>query len=652
MPNISTGTPVKQKMLYCNMMRSKHYILIGCALMALASCVRDVDVTSGNNGDTQGTPIKFGPTVVPVKSMVEDDQTLQTQSMSLYGWTYLDPVDRNLPFFVMNDFTMWFDGSYWDYTPHQYWVTNTDKYGFAAIWPRFISRNDRDFKPTELTEETTPFDDSFISDDVVRNVISLVIPGNAYLTNILNEIMGGYVEVPKADYGKTVNIPMEHALCAFRFRVRNLTENPICLTNWHMTGLQTHADMMAVIIGGKADGTHTQILHRIEDARLLESSGPGIWIEHAPVEVTGIRDKIKIKTMDAEGNVSASASTDWIECADPTSGENNYKYIVISQKLPESFHKDSESASLDSGKETEKNNYKEEVKNKYKTKYPNYSQEIYWGWDKNMHVDNFYVPLAYERGASLMDFNGNGIRGDKGDYDLNVHVYECRSHMVRCDNNGNPSSTGARYYPNGGIYMPVSSTNEANLYSPYFMSSESHTGPVEDWRESMGPINSSSLTNSHTNSDGTFSVFRWEANNGNNTLGTTDPNYNNYRWPATIITEAIANATADNGVFPLSVHGGDLANALNKDGYVTMFPQDISKLEFCFETSPKVINTSGVEQDYYSAPVKRTVHVADFTENHEWVSGYKYDYLITVTTDKILVTLDVEPWKERESILE
>ena len=630
------------------MMRSKHYILIACALMVLTSCVRDVDVTAGNNGDTsQGTPIMFGPTVVPVKSMVEDNATLQTKNMSLYGWTFLDPADPDLPFFTMNDFTMWFGGGYWDYTPHQYWVTNTNKYGFAAIWPRFISRNDRDFKPTDLTSTTTPFDDTFISDDVVRNVIALVIPGNAYLTNILDEIMGGYVEVPKADYGKTVDIPMEHALCAFRFRVRNLTEKPICLTNWHMTGLKTHADMASVIIGGKADGTHTQILHRIEDARFLN-------IRHAPVEVTHSRDFILIKTLDEEGNLGtqtyedladgdkddntfASLHSNWQGCVDPAPGDNNYKYIVISQKLPES--------SLD-GSDIDA------VKTKYQTKYPNYSKQIYWGVAKNMHVNNYYVPLAYERGASLMDFDGDGVRGDVDDYNLKVKVYECRSHMVRCNDSGEPSDTGGRYYPNGGIYMPVSSTNEANLYSPYFMSSESHTTPIEDWKESMGAINSASLTNSHTNADGTYSVFRWTACNDKQTHAEGEEGFNSQRWPATIITDAIANAAADNEIYPLSVRGGDLATALNKDGYVTMFPQDISKLEFSFETAPKVISTGGVEQDYYTAPVKRTVHVADFTKNHEWVSGYKYDYLITVTTDKILVTLDVEPWKERHSVLE
>lgn len=601
------------------MMKGKRYILIACALAALCSCVKPDQPGSGRQ-ISEGTPILFGPSVVPVKSLVESDEDLQTGNMSLYGWTFLDPVIPTLPFFTMNDQTMWYNGGMWDYAPHQYWITNTEKYGFAAIWPHFISRNDRDFKPTELTDTTTPFDDAFISDDVVRNIIALVIPGNAYLTNILNEVMIGYTEVPKADYGKTVNIPMEHALCAFRFRVRNLTEKPICLTNWHMTGLKTHADMVAGIIGGKADGTHTQILRRIEDQRL----DPGVWLRHAPVEVANTRDMIRIKTMDADGNVSAGTS-DWIECVDPAAGDNNYKYIVISQKLSE----------------TSKTLTKEAVKAKYVTKYPNYSREIYWGEDKNMHVDNFYVPLAYERGASLMDFDGDGIRGDTGDYDLKVKVYECRSHMVKCDSSGNPSSTGGRYYPNGGIYMPVSSINEANLYSPYFMSSESHTTPIEDWKESMGAINSASLTNSHTNADGTYSVFRWDALNSSA-----------QRWPATDITEAIENAAADNDVYPLSVRGGDLANALNKDGYVTMFPQDISKLEFCFETSSKVISQSGDEQDYYSAPVKRTVKVADITKNHEWLSGYKYDYLITVTTDKILVTLDVEPWKERHSVLE
>lgn len=625
------------------MMKGKSYILIFCSLAALVSCVKELDQQGSDRQISEGTPIIFDPSVMPVKSMVESDEDLQSQNMSLYGWTFLDKDDPELPSFTMNDQTMWHTGGgNWDYSPHQYWITNTQKYGFATIWPRFISRNDRDFHPSELTATTTPFDDSFISDDVVRNVIALVIPGNAYLTNILNEVMGGYVEVPKADYGKTVNIPMEHALCAFRFRVRNLTDNPICLTNWHMTGLKTHADMVSVIIGGKADGTHTQILHRIEDARFLN-------IRHAPVEVTHSRDFILIKTLDSEGNLGTQAYEDladgdkddntfaslhpnWQGCVDPAPGDNNYKYIVISQKLPES--------SLD-GSDIET------VRGKYQTKYPNYSKQIYWGEAKNMHVSNYYVPLAYERGASLMDFDGDGVRGDVGDYDLKVKVYECRSHMVRCDNNGDPSNSGTRYYPNGGIYMPVSSTNEANLYSPYFMSSESHTTPIEDWRESMGAINSPSLTNSHANDDGTYSVFRWDALNSSA-----------LRWPATIITDAIEHYK--NGhkpeefsdCYPLSVRGGDLANALNKDGYVTMFPQDISKLEFCFETSPKVISSGGVEQDYYSAPVKRTVHVADFTKNHEWVSGYKYDYLITVTTDKILVTLDVEPWKERHSVLE
>ena len=642
----------------------KNYIcILAIAGAALVSCNTEEFTDRDGTPDAIGEPIVIGPSVVDTKVLINNDSDIQAKGISLYGWTFFDTENPELPTFVMNDLTLEHSGSTWDYSPHQYWISNTTHYGFAGIWPHMTSRNDRDFIPTPLetsysgdewSHNTTPFDDAFITDDVVRNVICAVLPGNAYLTNVVEEMLGGYVDVPASQYGKPVTMPMEHALCAFRFRVRNLTENPICLHNWYMTGLQTHADMIATIIGGLADGTHTQILHRIEDGRFLN-------IRHAPVEVTHSRDFILIKTVDADGNVSsqdfeelndikeggvkmsdeefAAANPHWLGCVDSAPGDNNYKYIVISQKLPE--------ISVDSVARTAE---MPGVIAKYQAKYPNYSKQIYWGVDKNMHVNNYYVPLAYERGSVLMDYDNDGVRGDADDYAMNVRVYECRSHMVQCNTSGEPSASGTWYYPNGGIYMPVSATNEANLYSPYFMSSESHTGPIEDWKEGMG-VAIDERVPSHANPDGTYSIFRWEANNGRNNYSEGHEQFNNYRWPATNITEAIEHYNAKDEIYPLSVRGGDLANALNDDGYVTMFPQDISKLVFHLWTASKVVSGS-TEQDYYHAPDHRTFNVGDFTVDHEWKSGYKYDYLITVTTDRIMITLDVEPWKERHATLQ
>lgn len=618
-------------------MMKRYIYILAIAGIALLSC--DKQEGAGKGGDIQpaGQPILIGPSVVNnTKAMVEQVSDMYGEKLSLYGWTFLDSEHPGLPSFVMNNVFLNHQEGVWSYSPLQYWMSNTSHYGFAGIWPGIEARNDRRYEPTpfitgsaDWRDNSSPFDDFYVADDVERNVIAAVAPSDAYLTNIVLDAMGGYVDVPSSHYGEPVDLPMEHFCCAFRFRVRNLTEKPICLHNWYMTGLKTHSDMAAIIIGGLQDGTHTTVLHRVCDGRFVS-------LKHANVESVGVKDTAKIKPILSDGTLGAAEE---VICADPSTGDNNYKYIVISQKLPE--------ISVD---ETARDAEIAAVKAKYAAKYPHYSEQIYWGPERGMGERNYYLPIVYERGSILPDYNNDGIRGNKGDYDLNVHVYECRSHMVRCDNNGNPSPSGERYYPNGGIYMPVSASNEANLYSPYFMSSESHTTPIEDWKEGMG-VSIASRTPSHTNADGSISVFRWTANDGKNTLSEGDANFNNYRWPATDITEAIGHSEDDDDVFPLSVRGGDLANALRKDGYVMMFPQDVTNLVFHLMTASKV--TSGdTEYDYYSAPIERIINVADFTADKEWKPGYKYDYLITVTSDKILITLDVEPWKERHATLE
>lgn len=585
------------------------------SILAACSCT-DENLNRDNNcGGTEqtGDEIRFSPEFQPltkVHNIVDSVEDMQSQDMSLYGWTFVS--DRAEPTFAINNLPLIYDRvtpDEWDYTPHQYWIPSVKSYGFGAIWPYEVTRNDPVWTPS-----ADPAGDSFRADDVVRNDIVDVKPREAYLTTSpIQDLLVGYKIVEPADFGDPVEFPMEHAMSAFRIRVRNLTESPLVLNNWYLTGLKTHIDMVALIIGRNAQGEASQVYTRIPDKMFA-------YLQHAPVGQTDQEpyDYIKLHIDETTGAYDPGTTSELIQCEDPSNTPNNYKYLVISQRLAEN----DEIGGTDRS---------ETLKTEYAGKgYTNYSQNIYWGRaeGKGMNNDHYFMPFAYEKGATMFDYNGDGIRDNKED-NLKVRVFECRSHFYEY---------GDDYKSDGGIYMPVSAGNEAYLYSPYFFSAENHSEEPEDWDESKGAINSASNA-SHLNDDGSYSIFRWDADH-------TSP------YAPTDLTEAIENYNAKKETYPASVTSGDLIKALNDDGYVLAFPQDVTNLEMNFSTANlKVADPASMGDVICNAPVERKVLFRQAMDIPEWKPGYKYDYLVTITSENITITLDLEPWHDKDIIL-
>ena len=78
---------------------------------------------------------------------------------------------------------------------------------------------------------------------------------------------------------------------------------------------------------------------------------------------------------------------------------------------------------------------------------------------------------------------------------------------------------------------------------------------------------------------------------------------------------------------------------------------------FNFHTSAaSSASISGIEVDAtYNESTSNILHSfspKNYTPGGEWLSGYKYDYIITVSSSSISVQLDVEPWNEREILLD
>lgn len=612
-------------------MKAKHLIYFASVLTVLSCSRQGMDIDDSRRDTAEDNAISFAPTVRPLskaKVIVDSVADMQKKDMSLYGWTFVS--NRTEPAFAISNLPLIYGRltpGQWDYAPHQYWIPSVDRYGFGAIWPYKVTRNDPIWTPSD-----DPANDSFRADDVVRNDIVDIGPVNAYLTRALDDVLVGYKVVEPTDFGKTVEFPMEHAMSAFRIRVRNLTDSPLVLANWYLLNLRCHIDMTALIIGRTAEGYASQVYTRVPDKMFVGGNGNvDDQMIHAPVGQTDREpyDFIKLR-IDENGNYNLSAKSDYIKCEDPSNTPNNYKYLVISQRLVE---KDASTDNTD------------EVKTHYEEKYPNYSQNIYWGRaeGKGMDNDHYFMPFVYQKGATMYDFNKDGIRDNKeldGDGNpIKVRVYECRSHFFQ------PSGS-SDYKVNGGIYMPVSSEQEALLYSPYFLSSSRNKGNIQDWSESMAAINNSSYWEgegrayNHKNADGTYSIFRWDEDD-------------DHAFPPTYLSSAIENfnakKTKDEDGYPPSVTSGDLISALNDDGYVLAFPQDVSDLEMNFMTATVVNGTPAeMEAVVCDAPVARTVKFRQAMDIPEWKPGYKYDYLVTITSTSIVITLDIEPWHDKD----
>lgn len=376
-------------------MRKAYYIL---ALASLAICSCATDGTFESEGGLQ--PITFNASLPDMtKAIINNIDDLKGKNMSLYGWTYFEGVPE--PAFVINNLPFGYNtitADAWDYAPHQYWLPSAPIYGFSSIYPYDYTRNDETWTPA-----ADPWSDHFHADDVVRNIIANVKPRTVDIDHPLEDVLVSYNAVSRSDYGNTVNLPMEHAFCAFRIRVRNVTDKEQTLSAWHLTGLKDHCDLIATIIGKNADGNSSQVMTRIHDEDFVS-------LVHAPVGQTADEpyDKITIK----EGGVEVGP----IKCEDPDLTPNNYKYIVISQRLQETH-------ATTPDLETVKSHY---------SAYPNYRKNIYWGNDegKGMNNDHYFMPFAYVKGPVL-------------------------------ENTGNQYAITGR-----SITMPVSASAEYDLYTP------------------------------------------------------------------------------------------------------------------------------------------------------------------------------------------
>jgi len=571
-----------------------------------------------------------------------DDIISKGKSIGLFSYAQFNGGDEY--YSVLDDAEMNYSASNWSYAPVQYWLTSADKYFFAALYPFVQNR----FTPyytfpdpskeyvLSLQPNVYPMYEKWAGCDYAHGIIAEKVSTDLYLTNPTEDIMFGETEVSPADFGKNVTIKLGHAATAVRFRIRNLSEQPVALTNWFMTGLKNHADLAVKLIGCPEEYDPLRFMSIVQDNQISEL-------------------KVAYYNANAQDSVKFTGDSDWTIPGDAGQAPGHpdyYKYVLLASRLKETgaskgiSHTHSEDGTTvtyhaggvdytdrlafvaSAAYQTALN----EVKSTYSTTFPHYSQHIFWGPALGSCVDAFFIPLIFERGAQILDFDQNRVRDDAGDYALKIHQFECRSHMFE-------QSTGV-WKANGGLYMPVAADKYANLYSPYFFSAEKIVGGsiVGDWKEGMGTTRWNDADPNHNeNADGKQrSVFLWTADN---TTPTTP----------LLLTNCIANETAGNHVYTTSVQGGDLKDVLDESGYILMYPQDIDNLEFNFFTAPDVNNTGNpATASYTSAPDCHKVSLKKYTPGGEWLSGYAYDYVITIAAGDISMQVFVKPWNERE----
>lgn len=533
-----------------------------------------------------------------------------------------------------------YSGGAWTYNPLQYWVKSAAEYGFFASYPYVQSRLDPNFHfPTAADEwmlgtypNIYPVYESWAAEDYAHGNVVRKESKTLYLTKANEDIMFGGSIVSPSSYGNKVDLPLGHATTAVRFNVRNLSKSPFVLTNWYMTGLKNHADMSIYIIDCPEEYDPMRFMTLLEDRDLED-------VKISSFGEIGVSDKFK------------RTGEDWTYCAEAGGNpgdENYYKYVILSSPLKElgSTYKLTHTHSVD-GKTityadgsgttwTDAKKFMEEssvyksavstVSAPYASIFKRYGANIFWGPAHYLDSDNFFMPVVYKRGVTMIDFNMDGWRGNQPDVDLGIHQFECRSHMFK---------VSGGWKANGGIYMPVKANQLAYLYSPYFFNAESHGTVHGDWKAGMS-------TDRWNQQDTNYpygkqrSVFLWDADTLHPTL------------PVRIDT-CVANLNAGNKHYTPSVKGGDLATVLHDLGYVLMYPQTVENLVFNFFTCDDSSGKGNPSQAIYvSQPEHHSFNVKDYTPGGEWLPGYAYTYTITVSTSAITMAVDVQPWNERE----
>jgi len=628
-------------------MKRYHIAYSFLTLALLLSCQREELQDNGQTGEAAlPITVSASPSGGVRSSIIYDYPGLiaSGKSLGLFSYAHFDGTTDIHS--ILENAKLSYNAGSWTYSPLQYWLSSADDYHFFCVYPyiqsrlshNFIFPNASDEYLLGLQEKVYPIYETWAAEDYAKNNIIYKSTVNLYLTNAIQDLMFGDVEVTPDNFGSEVDVTLNHAACAVRFRIRNLSEKPFTLTNWYMTGLKNHSDMVIHISDCPEEDDPLRFMTIVPDQKISE------------VRVSDFNDKADMDSLLLAG------SSEWIICADGGPGvkpgdENYYKYVVLSSRLKQtgkdyglSHNHSSDGTTITysdgTGTWTDPKKFVQEsavyqaamndIKTYFQYTFPNYKGGIFWGPTHKLDADNFFIPLVYERGAQILDFNGDRVRGDSGDYSLKIHQFECRSHMFKV-------SDGV-WKANGGIYLPVSGTQAACLYSPYFLNAENHGAIAGDWKEAMSTDRWSETDPNYNNNENgkQRSVFLWTANNASPA------------WPVLVDT-CITNMNAVNGHHTPSVSGGDLATVLNDWGYLLMYPQTLDHLTFEFYTAPDVSGKSNpTTASYNNAPSYHSFNVKDYTPGREWVSGNTYDYLITVSNSGINLKVDVEPWNERE----
>ncbi|MDY3978535.1 MAG: fimbrillin family protein [Tidjanibacter sp.] len=101
---------------------------------------------------------------------------------------------------------------------------------------------------------------------------------------------------------------------------------------------------------------------------------------------------------------------------------------------------------------------------------------------------------------------------------------------------------------------------------------------------------------------------------------------------------------------------------LDSDGYLLVVPQSItSSIQLLFSTASRsdlnlycrlgsrTCSSASLEN---WASTARTVSLANLSSVTAWEAGKKYDYVITVSTSNILISVTIVPWVDKEIVLE
>lgn len=123
----------------------------------------------------------------------------------------------------------------WEYEPLQYWLYGAS-YNFAAVWPSGA-----------LTSGTFDASTGTLSCDMdYVSVPSTERPQQEVLVAVASR-------EPSVDGTEEVELPLEHALAAVRFRVRNISEEVLSIVNEHLLGIKNRGTGLVA----EPDGTIT-----------------------------------------------------------------------------------------------------------------------------------------------------------------------------------------------------------------------------------------------------------------------------------------------------------------------------------------------------------------------------------------------------------